>query len=500
VDVYLDGIHKAFPEGVALRGAAFRARPGEVHALLGENGAGKTTLMNILAGLYQPDEGAVWLGGQRRHWRSPADAIAAGVGMVHQQFKLVAPMTVCENLLLGAPGAVWLDRRRAGARIRALARRYDLAVDPDARVWQLSMGERQRVELLRLLLRDAHVLILDEPTSVLTPQESEALFATLRSLAGAGRTVVFISHKLDEVLCAADRITVMRGGLTVATVAARGTTAEEIASLMVGRAIAPPQPAAPARDGGHAEPALVIDRLSVPGDRRALAVRGVSLVAHAGEIVGIAGVAGNGQRELAEAVAGLRPVASGDILLAGTSIARASVRRRIAAGLALIPEDRLQTALVGAMSAADNIILKSYRRPPVAHRGILNHAAVRARTRAALGRLSLFIPPQTPVRLLSGGMMQRLLLARELGEEPRVIVAMSPAGGLDVGAAAAVHQALLEARGRGVATLLISEDLDELLLLADRLAVMHDGTISAVLERPAFDRPRIGLLMAGGAV
>ncbi len=495
MEVYLQEIRKAFPETVALHGVAFEAQPGEVHALLGENGAGKTTLMNILAGLYQPDEGGIWLGGQRRHWRSPAQAIAAGIGMVHQHFKLVSPMTVCENLLLGLPGPLWLDRRRAAARIGTLAREHDLVVDPAASVWQLSMGERQRVELLRLLLRDARVLILDEPTSVLTPQESQTLFATLRSLARAGRTVIFISHKLEEVLRAADRITVMRGGRAIATLRAREARAEELAALMVGREIVPPQLAAPARGAAL----LVVDRLSVPGDRRPLAVRDVTLTAHTGEILGIAGVAGNGQRELAEALAGLRPIASGDVTLGGRPVGRAPIRERIGAGLALIPEDRLHTGLVGEMTAADNLILKSYRRPPFSRHGVLNHPAIRRRARVALSRFALAVPPQAPVRLLSGGTMQRLLLARELGEDPRVIVAMSPTRGLDVGAAAAVHRALLEARSRGVATVLISEDLDELLLLADRLAVIHDGRIAAVLERQAFDRPRIGLLMGGGA-
>lgn len=494
MEVHLEEIRKAFPETVALHGVAFEAQPGEVHALLGENGAGKTTLMNILAGLYQPDGGEIWVGRRRRVWRSPAEAIAAGIGMVHQHFKLVPPLTVCENLLLGVPGPLWLDRRQAAARIGTLARAHDLAVDPQAPVWQLSMGERQRVELLRLLLRDARVLILDEPTSVLTPQESQTLFGTLRSLARAGRTVIFISHKLEEVLRAADRVTVMRGGRVIATLRAGETTAEKIAELMVGRAIVPPQPAAPPRGAAL----LVIDRLSVPGDRRPLAVRDTSLVVHAGEILGIAGVAGNGQRELAEAVAGLRSIASGSVTVAGRPVGRASVRERMTAGLALIPEDRLHTGLVGEMTAADNLILKSYRKPPLSRRGVLNHPLIRRRAQAALGRFALSVPPNAPVRLLSGGTMQRLLLARELGEDPKVIVAMSPVRGLDVGAAAAVHRALLEARSRGVATLLISEDLDELLFLADRLAVMHEGRISAVLDRQAFDRPQIGLLMAGG--
>jgi ABC-type uncharacterized transport system ATPase subunit len=494
VDVSLQEIRKAFPETVALHGVSFEARPGEVHALLGENGAGKTTLMNILAGLYQPDDGVIWLGGQRRRWRSPAQAIAAGIGMVHQHFKLVLPLTVHENLLLGMSGPLWLDRRRAG-RVAALAREHGLAVDPMAPVWQLSMGERQRVELLRLIARDARVLILDEPTSVLAPQESQGLFGTLRSLARSGRTVIFISHKLEEVVRAADRITVMRGGRAVATLAARETGAAELAALMVGREIVQARPSSSARGGET----LAMDGVTVPGDRRPLAVRGVTLAVHAGEILGIAGIAGNGQRELAEALAGLRPIASGTVRLAGRRIERAAVRERIRAGLALIPEDRLRTGLVAEMAAADNLILKSYRRPPLSRHGVLSPGAVRRHAEAALRRFSLAVPPHAPVRVLSGGTLQRLLLARELAEDPRAIIAMSPTRGLDVGAAADVHRALIDAQRRGAATLLVSEDLDELLLLADRLAVMHDGRIVAVLGRTEFDRPRIGLLMAGGA-
>jgi general nucleoside transport system ATP-binding protein len=495
VDVYLQEIHKTFPETVALDGVSFRAVPGEVHALLGENGAGKTTLMNILAGLYHPDDGIIWLEGQRRQWRSPGQAIAAGIGMVHQHFKLISPLTVHENLLLGIRGTVWLDRRREAARIGTLAQEHDLAVDPLAPVWQLSMGEKQRVELLRLLWRGARVLILDEPTSVLTPQEAQTLFATLRSLARSGRTVIFISHKLEEVLRAADRITVMRGGRTIATLHARGTHAEELAALMVGHEIVPPQPSPPA----HGPDVLVMDCLTVPGDRQPIAVRDLTLTVHAGEIVGIAGVAGNGQRELAEALAGLRASVSGTVTLAGRPLRQEAVRERIEAGLALIPEDRLGTGLVGEMTAADNLILKRYRRPPLSFRGVLDHRAIRRWAQMALARFSLTVPPQAPVRQLSGGTLQRLLLARELGEDPRALVAMSPTRGLDVGATDAVHHALLDARRRGVAALLISEDLDELLLLADRVAVMHGGRISAVLPRGEFNRQRIGLLMAGGA-
>ena len=494
MNVSLQAIHKAFPETVALRGASFEARPGEVHALLGENGAGKTALMNVLAGLYQPDKGDIWLGGRRRQWRSPSQAIAAGIGMVHQHFKLVTSFTVYENLLLGVRGPLWLDSRREAARVRAIAQRYLLAVDPLAPVWQLSMGERQRVELLRMLWRGARVLILDEPTSVLTPQESQILFAVLRSLAGAGHTVIFISHKLEEVRRTADRITVMRAGRTVALLPSGQASAEELAALMVGREVAPQQgpPAVPG------EAVLVLERLTVPGDRTPVAVREATLSVRAGEIVGIAGVSGNGQRELAEALAGLRRITSGMLTVAGQAVGRGGVRQRIEAGLVLIPEDRLHTGLADAMTAADNLILKSYRRAPLSRRGILNHRAIRQRTQRALSRFALAVPPRAPVRHLSGGTLQRLLLARELEEGPRAIVAMSPTRGLDVGAAAAVHRALLDARGRGAATLLISEDLDELMALADRLAVMHEGRISAVLVRREFDRPRIGLLMAGG--
>ncbi len=493
MDVSLEKIRKAFPETVALQEASFAARTGEVHALLGENGAGKTTLMNVLAGLYRPDAGTIWVGGRRREWRSPADAIAAGIGMVHQHFKLVPSLRVSENLLLGTRGA-WAGRREV-ARLRALAREAGLRVDLDAPVWQLSMGERQKVELLRLLWRDARVLILDEPTSVLTPQEGEALLGTLRALARAGRTVIVISHKLDEVLRYADRVTVMRSGRAVATLAAGEATARDLASLMVGHV---PPPAV--RPGAAPGPeVLVVDRLSVPGDRRALAVRDVSLTVRAGEIVGLAGVAGNGQRELAEAVAGLRPIVAGRLRIGGRSLEGASVRDRLASGLAFIPEDRQRVGLVGDLTAAENLILKRYHRPPICRRGLLDPRAIRAHAEEALRRFGVTVPPRAPVRTLSGGTLQRLLVARELGENPRVIVALSPTRGLDVRATALVHHALQEAARSGVAVLVISEDLDELLTLADRLAVIHEGRISAVLARSQFDRSRIGYLMAGGA-
>lgn len=496
MDVALHNVWKAFPEAVALRGASFAAHCGEVHALLGENGAGKTTLMNILAGLYQPDEGVLWVGGRRRQWRSPADAIHAGIGMVHQHFKLVPSLTVYENLLVGSAGPVWVRRRDGITRIEVLAREMGLAVDFRAPVWQLSVGERQRVELLRLLWRDARVLVLDEPTSVLTPQEAETLFEILRALARSGRTVIVISHKLEEVLRHADRVTVMRAGRTVATLSAAEASPRELAALMVGHA----PPSVVRSPSSPGDEVLVLDRVSVPGDRRPLAVRDATLLLRAGEILGVAGVAGNGQRELAEAIAGLRPVVAGTMRFLGRPLERLSVRDRIDAGVAFIPEDRLRVGLVGEMTALENLIVKRYRRPPLCRRGLLDLRAVRQHAQEAFCRMGLAIPPQVPVRTLSGGTLQRLLLARELAGFPRLIVALSPTRGLDVGAARAVHRALVDAARGGAAVLVISEDLDELLALADRLAVMHEGRIVDTLDRVLVDRTRIGLLMAGGAV
>jgi simple sugar transport system ATP-binding protein len=494
----MTGIRKRFPGGVVANdGVDLRVATREVHALLGENGAGKSTLSNILTGLYRADEGDIEVFGTPVHFHSPRDAIDAGIGMVHQHFRLVEPMTVAENVVLGMPGRF---RRRAAERVVAeLAERYGLAVDPAARIWQLSVGEQQRVEILKVLHRGARVLILDEPTAVLTPQESESLFATLRSFAAEDRTVIFISHKLDEVVAAADRVTVLRDGRTVATLDVGATTTRELARLMVGRDVV--------LDGRRPDrPAGAVDRrvllsttgLSADDDRGRPALHGVDLEVHGGEVVGVCGVAGNGQRELAEAITGTRRRTGGTVEVAERRLGPGA-RAAIAAGVGYIPEDRMHTGLAPSLRIEHNLVLKSYRRAPMAAGPFLRPGRIRANAIELLARFDVRAPsPATPTRRLSGGNVQKVVLAREFSADPVLLVAASPTRGLDVGAIEQVRELLLEAAGRGVGVLLISEDLDEVLALSDRVLVMYDGRIVGSFDRADADVDELGLLMGGG--
>lgn len=489
-------ITKGFPGILANDGVDFAVRPGEVHALLGENGAGKSTLMSILTGLYRPDQGEIRLEGRPVRFRSPRDAISAGIGMVHQHFKLVAPFTVAENVILG------LDEPRFALRMEQVERRvaelsagYGLQVDPTARIWQLSVGEQQRVEIVKMLYRGAKLLILDEPTAVLTPQEAQELFRTLRQMAERGHGVVLITHKLHEVMAVADRVTVLRGGRSVATVTPAETDARGLAELMVGRTLAGRGEKAAVQPGA---PVLTVTDLHVPGDRGVDAVRGLSLELRAGEILGMAGVAGNGQRELAEALAGLRRVSRGRVQVAGRDLTNRSPRAGMEAGLCLIPEDRHGMGLVGNLDLADNAILKAYRQPPVARGWLLDRQAALDRARELVREFDVKgAGVQMPVRQLSGGNAQKLLLGRELSAGPRAVIAMYPVRGLDVGATEAIHRILLEQRARGTGILLVSEDLDELLALSDRIAVIFEGRIMGLLPADQADRQTLGLLMAG---
>ncbi|MCA1674694.1 MAG: ABC transporter ATP-binding protein [Actinobacteria bacterium] len=491
--VELRGIVKRFPGVVANSDVDLELRRGEVHALLGENGAGKSTLMSVLAGIYQPDAGSILIDGHPVALRSPRDAIDAGVAMVHQHFRLVKTFTVAENVLLGARTSWRLSPGRLEAEVADLARQAGLKASPSARIWQLSVGEQQRVEILKALYRQARVLILDEPTAVLTPQEAEALFVTLRAMAAENKTVVFVSHKLAEVMSVADRITVLRGGKRVATLEAATTDEHRLAQLMVGRDITFESERAPS-DAGAA--LLQVEDLHADSDLGLPAVRGASLSVHAGEILGLAGVAGNGQRELAEALAGTRPPTRGRIELCGADLTRASAHTRIEVGLAYVPEDRLGTGLVGSMDATANIMLKSlpqHRRGP-----LLDYRSAARRTRELVEKFGIKMSSlSAPVRLMSGGNLQKLLLARELSSSPRVVIAAHPSAGLDVGATKAVHELLLEQRAAGVGILLISEDLDELLMLSDRIVVMYEGAIAGEVPPDEANLERIGLLMGG---
>ncbi len=492
----LDGIGKRFGPLVANDAIGFALRRGEIVALLGENGAGKTTLMNILFGHYTADAGEIVAFGRRLPPGSPRAAIAAGIGMVHQHFTLAENLSALDNIVLGTE-SLWRWRAdRAGARrkIARLARDFGLAVDADAPVGVLSVGERQRVEILKALYRDARILILDEPTAVLTPQESAALFGTLQKLVAQGLSVIFISHKLYEVLAVSQRILVLRGGRLVAERRAADTDKAELAALMVGREI--PAPKLEPQPPGAA--LLQLAGVSVPGRHGGRMLDDIDLTVHGGEILGIAGVAGNGQAALADLVSGLMRPATGAMRLFGAAIDDWTPRAAVGSGVGRIPEDRHATGLIGDMSVAENAIGEAYRAPAYARRGFIDWTAARGFAARLIADYDLRCPsPAAPARLLSGGNMQKLILGRVLSRAPRLVLANQPSRGLDVGAIDYVQRRLLAVRRAGGAGLLISEDLDELLSLADRIAVMYRGRLSAPLPRAAVTVERLGLMMAG---
>ena len=490
------GIRKTFPGVVANDDVSLDVAAGEVHALLGENGAGKTTLMNILYGVYQPDNGEIRLRDRTVRIRSPRDAIAFGIGMVPQHFLLIRRHTVAENIALGLAGARTLfPARSIEAQVAALGSRYGLAIDPRARIWELSPGEQQRVEILKTLMRGAEILILDEPTSVLTPQETRGLFDVLRRMKQEGHAVIFISHKLDEVMTIADRVTVLRRGRVVGTVSIDKTDKRGLARMMVGRDVEFQIRKEPRRWDGEA---LVVDGIMAMSDRDMPALRSISFAVGCGEILGVAGVAGNGQRELVEVLTGLRPSRGGRIRLHQRDVTNFSARALHEAGVAHIPEDRMQLGVVPAMSAAENLVLKQYRYPPFSRGQIIDHHAVMQFARRVIDEYGVATPgPQTPVRLLSGGNIQRLILGRELSGRPGLIIAAHPTAGLDVHATEQIHRLLLKRRGEGAAIVLVSEDLDEILALSDQIAVLFSGEIVGLMAAADADRERIGLMMAG---
>ena len=499
----MDGITKRFPGVLANDGVSFEAAVGEVHALLGENGAGKTTLSNILTGLYRPDEGSIELYGEPVAFQSPRDALEAGICMVHQHFLLVEPFSVAENVVLGDHGgeghSFFVNQHAIEKRVAELSRQYGLAVRPRARIWQLSVGEQQRVEILKALYREAQILIMDEPTAVLTPQEAEALFATLRAMAEAEKTVVFISHKLHEVKAVADRVTVLRGGRTVATVAAVEATQRSLAALMVGREIAELRPREEQRTLSDVR-TLDVEGLTVPGDRGETAVKDVTFSIREGEIVGVAGVAGNGQRELAEALSGMRAPRAGRIVVGGRRLRGGDAREAIRAGVAHVPEDRLGTGLAPSLSVTSNVVMKTYRRRSLSHGPLLALRRMREVALRIIRRYDVRTPgPETPVRNLSGGNLQKLVLGREFEDDPTVLVVAQPTRGLDVGAIETVHDYLRDAAARGVTILLLSEDLDEIRALADRILVVYEGRIVGELDPARATVEEIGYLMAGGS-
>ena len=489
-------ITKAFPGVVANDRVSLDVRPGEVHALLGENGAGKTTLVHILYGIHQPDAGEIRVNGRPVRIRSPRQAIELGIGLVPQHFLLVRRHTVAENVALGLSGVRFFwPLASVEQRLRELGERYGLGVDPRAFVWQLSAGEQQRVEILKALIRGARLLVLDEPTSVLTPQEARSLFEVLRRMTQEGHSVIFISHKLDEVLEIADRITVLRRGRVAASLARAGTDKRTLAELMVGREVAFDRRAGRRPPG---PPVLELRDLWARDDRGFPAVRGISLTVHQGEILGLAGVAGNGQHELVEVLTGLRRPLRGEIRVRGRPVAGQSPRALAESGVAHIPEDRLGTGVVAGMTVAENLVLNRYRYPPFCRGPLLDTRRITEFARQAVAEYGIVTPGlSTRARALSGGNIQKLILARELSGQPALIVAAHPTYGLDVGATEQVHEALLRQRDRGAGVLLVSEDLDEILALSDRIAVVFGGRIMGVVEADEAERERIGLMMAG---
>lgn len=489
-------ITKTFPGVVANDRITLEVQAGEIHALLGENGAGKTTLMRILYGIYQPDAGEIFIRGQAVRIRSPRHAIALGIGLVPQHFLLVRRHTVLENIALGLPGTrFFFPLRRLAQRVHEVAQRYGLHVDPQAAIWQLSPGEQQRVEILKTLMRGSEILILDEPTGLLTPQEAQNLFTVLRRMRQAGHAMIFITHKLDEVMQIADRITVLRRGRVVKTLATSETTPAALARLMVGRDVTRDRPQ---RTAASQQPILTVANLRANNDQGLPALRGLSFTVYQGEIFGVTGVAGNGQRELVETLTGLRPLTAGQIYLHHHEVTATSVRARFAAGMAHIPEERTLTGTIPALSVADNLALRRYNVPPFARGPVLRRQAVLQWSTQAIREHGIATPsPLTRAGQLSGGTIQKLILARELAAHPRLIVAAHPTYGLDVGATERTHQLLMAQRQRGTTILLVSEDLEELLQLADRIMVLCAGEIMGTVSAEATSIEQLGLLMAG---
>ncbi len=493
----VEEITKVFPGVVANDRVSFEVAAGEIHALLGENGAGKTTLVSTLYGLHRPDSGRIKLRGKEITLRSSRDAIALGIGMVHQHFMLVQPLTVAENIVLGmrSPREPLLALGPASKEIERLSRTYGLEVDPAAQVWQLSVGMQQRVEIVKALYRGADLLILDEPTAVLTPQEIHELFNVLRRLKAEGHAVIFISHKLDEVMNISDRVTVLRDGRVVNTVATAGTDKAALARMMVGRDVLFQLDKPPAKPG---EVVLNVRDLRVMGSRGQVAVRDISFDLRHGEILGVAGVDGNGQSELVEAIAGLRPVTSGQISISGRTLAAFQPSDLLDLNVAHIPQDRQRVGLVMDFSVSENLVARLFSLLPFARSGFLRWQAIRENAEGRIKEFDIRVPnSEVKARALSGGNQQKVILARELSRAPDLILASQPTRGLDVGATEFVEGRLLEQRARGAAIIYVSTELEEILSLSDRIMVLHRGEIMGMVRPGEVTEEEMGLMMAG---
>jgi general nucleoside transport system ATP-binding protein len=493
-------VTKSFPGVLANDRVSLQVEQGSIHALLGENGAGKSTLMSILFGLVPPDSGSIRVRGREVRISDPNDATALGIGMVHQHFKLVHNFTVAENIVLGREPTAGLtvDRRRAVGRVRELSQAYGLVVDPDARIEDISVGMQQRVEILKMLYRDAEILIFDEPTAVLTPQEAQDLLAIMRRLSAEGKTVLLITHKLREIKAVADTCTVLRRGRVVGTVPAATTSEARMAEMMVGRAVSFHVEKGPARPGPVR---LRVEHLGVRNARGLLGLKDVSLEVRAGEVLGVCGIDGNGQAELVRGIAGLSRVEGGRVLLGERDVTALPVKERTAQGLGHIPEDRHRHGLVLDMHLDENLVLHAYDGPPFSHAGVLDFPAIRRHADRLIDDFDVRCGQggATPTRSMSGGNQQKAIVARELDRSPDVLVVVQPTRGLDVGAIEHIHRRIVAERDKGKAVLLVSLELDEILELSDRIVVLCGGEVAGTVERARADESELGLMMSGAA-
>ena len=495
--IEMRSITKRFLDVIANKDINFTLFPGEIYALLGENGAGKTTLMNILFGYYSCDEGDIYIKGEKVKLSSPKDAISRGVGMIHQHFTLVPSQTVLENIIVGTDSGkgIFLNQKSAKAKLFQLQERFGLQVDPEAKVWTLAVGEKQKVEILKALYRNVDILIMDEPTSVLAPSETIELFKTLKSLAKEGRSIIFISHKLNEVMEISDRIVILRNGEVVAEKKTSETNTKELANLMVGREILE---RIKRKEVALGKPVLEIDNLTVINDKGLEAVKKVNMVVRENEILGIAGVSGNGQRELSEVLFGLREPVTGSIKINGKPLKTGSPVSAIQLGIGRVPEDRIETGLMMDLSVEENMILENHISPNFHNIGLINFKNIHHFSDALIKKYSIKTAGRNAeVKSLSGGNLQKLILARELDGKPIFVVASQPTRGLDVGAMEYIHQRMLEEKERGAAVVLISEDLDEIFTLSDRIMVMYEGKVMGDVPIEKASREQIGLLMCG---